>query len=203
MKRFHVAAAVLALATMQPAIADAKMKIYAMLAYVSPLAESDQTIGGVTDAVKASSEFGYNFGLEFRTGSLIGIELDYLYAQEDIEHDTAGLLGETTFQPISGTINFHVPLGVIDLYGGPTAAYVNWGDLEVSGAGSQLPSGGGSIEIESDFAFGVSAGADLAIGPRFAATGGLRWLSVEAEAEGGDATAVDPLFARIGIALLF
>jgi opacity protein-like surface antigen len=195
MNRSHVAAAVLALAVMQPAIAEAKMKLYAMMSYVSPLAESDQNVGGVTDAVKASSEFGYNFGLEFRAGSMIGIELDYLYAKQDVEHDTAGLLGETTFQPISGTLNLHFPLGGLDLYGGPTAAYVNWGDLEI-------PSGG-EVEIDPEFAFGLSAGVDIGVGPSLALTGGLRWLSVGAEPEGGDEVSVDPLFARFGVALLF
>jgi opacity protein-like surface antigen len=199
MKRLaFLATAVILLAVTQSAVADeSKFKIYGMLAYVAPLSETDQDVGGVTDAVKASSEFGYNVGVEFRAGSLLGLEFDYLYAKHDVEAETAGLLGETTFQPISGTLNLHVPVGNLDLYAGPTAAYVNWGDLEV-------PSGGADIAIDPEFAIGLSAGVDVAILPNLAATGGLRWLNVKAEPEdGGDALDVNPLFARFGVALKF
>lgn len=191
-------AAALSLAASAAIAQDAsKLKVYGMLAYVSPLSETDQDVNGVTDAVKASSEFGYSFGLEFRLTSLLGLEFDYLYAKHDVEHDTAGLLGETTFQPISGTVNLHVPIGNLDLYAGPTAAYVNWGDLE-------LPSGGGKVEIDPEFGYGVSAGADLTITPQIAATGGLRWLNVQAQPDGGgDALDVHPLFARAGLAIRF
>ena len=195
-----LAVATLALAFCQTAFAgdtNSKSKIYGTLAYVSPLAETDQNISGVTDAVKASSEFGFNLGLEFRTTILLGIELDYLYARHDLEHDTAGLLGETTFQPISGTLNLHVPLGNLDLYAGPTVAYVNWGDLK-------LPSGGGTVEIDAEFGYGISAGIDLEVLPSLAVTGGLRWLRLEAQPEGSsDALDVNPLFARVGVAAKF
>ena len=196
MKRTIAAAvAVLCLASTQSAQAEGKFKIYAMAAYVAPLSESNQNVGGVTDAVKASKEFGYNFGVEFRTGSLLGIELDYLYAEEDVESDAAGVLGETTFQPISATLNFHLPVPTLDLYGGPTVAYVNWGDMKVPSSPD--------VKIDAETAFGLSAGADLAIVPGFAVTGGLRWLSLKANPEGGSSVDVNPLFARVGIAAKF
>lgn len=193
---FVIALAAVAAVLPAPAAAS-QFKVYGMLAYVSPLSESDQDVGGVTEAVKASSEFGYNFGVEFRAGTLLGIEFDYLYARHDVEGDTAGLLGETTFQPISGTLNLHFPVAGFDLYGGPTAAYVNWGDLEA-------PSGGADLEIDPEFAIGLSAGLDLQLAPGIAATGGLRWLNLKAEpADGGEALDVNPLFARFGVALRF
>lgn len=198
MKRLLLfAVALLTLLPARSALAQTGFKVYGMLAYVSPLAETDLDFNGVTDAVKASSEFGYNFGLEFRLNSLLGLEFDYLYAKHEVEHDTQGLLGETTFQPISGTLNLHVPVGTLDLYAGPTAAYVNWGDLEV-------PAGGGDVKLDAEFAYGVSAGADLYITPAFAVTGGLRWLKVEVGPEDqGDPLDVNPLFARAGVALRF
>lgn len=198
MKRFIVyAVALLSLVSASSALAQPSLKIYGMLAYVSPLADSDIDINGVTDAVKASSEFGYNFGFEVRMNSLLGLEFDYLYAKQDVEHDTEGLLGETTFQPISGTLNLHVPVGMIDAYAGPTAAYVNWGDLEV-------PQGGGNVKLDAEFAYGVSAGADVQLTSMFAVTGGLRWLKLEASPEnGGTPLDVNPLFARVGVAAKF
>ena len=198
MKRLIVlAAAVLVAAIPREAQAEgSKYKLYGMLAYVAPLSESDQNIGGVTDAVKASSEFGFSFGGEFRASPLIGIELDYTYANQSIEHGQAGLLGETTFQPISATFNLHAPVGNLDVYGGPTAAYVNWGDLKA-------PSGGTDIKVDPEFAFGLSGGVDLNITQQFVATGGLRWLNLQAQAEGGNAVDVNPLFARVGVAVRF
>ena len=195
MKRSLLAAPVLlSLLTAVPSFAA--VKLYGMLAYVAPLAESDQTINGVTDAVKASSEIGYNFGLEFRVAPAIGLEFDYLYAKEELSADNAGLLGETTFQPISGTLNLHIPLGMLDAYGGLTAAYVNWGDLKT-------PAPGGDIKVDPEFAYGISGGLDVNLTPNLAATGGLRWLNLQAQPDGADAVDVNPLFTRIGLAWKF
>jgi opacity protein-like surface antigen len=199
MKRLlPLAAAILTLATTSTAIAqDSKFKLYAMLAYVAPLSETDQNVQGVTDAVKASDEFGFSFGGEYRASSLIGIEVDYLYAKQDVEANTAGVIGETTFQPISATLNLHFPLGTLDVYGGPTAAYVNWGDLEFAPSQDQE-----NVSIDPEFAFGISAGVDFNLGPQLAVTGGLRWLNVQAQPDGADdALDVNPLFARAGLAI--
>ena len=196
MKRLTaVAVAVLCLASTQAAQAAGKFKAYAMAAYVAPLSETDQNVGGVTEAVKASKEFGFNVGAEFRASSLVGLEVDYLYAKQDVEASTSGVLGETTFQPISATLNFHVPVSQFDLYGGPTVSYVNWGDLKVPSSPD--------VKLDAETAFGLSAGADVGIAPGFAVTGGLRWLSLKAKPEGGSEVDVNPLFARIGLAAKF
>lgn len=199
MKRSIAAAvALLCLVSTQAAHAQGKLKAYAMAAYVAPLSETNQDVGGVTDAVKASKEFGFNLGLEFKATSMLGIELDYLYAKHDVESDASGVLGETTFQPISATLNFHVPaMPKVDLYGGPTLAYVNWGDLEVTS------SPGTTVKIDPETAFGISAGADIGLAPTLALTGGLRWLNLKAKPEGGSEVDVNPLFARIGLAAKF
>jgi outer membrane protein W len=197
MKRFiPVAAAVVCLvAAAQAARAEGSFKLYAMAAYVSPLSETEQNVGGVTQAIKASQEFGFNFGAEFRASPLLGIELDYLYAKHEVEGSSAGVLGETTFQPISATLNFHLPAGMLDVYGGPTLAYVNWGDLEIPSSPT--------VEIDPETAFGLSVGADIGMAPAFAITGGLRWLSLKAQPQGGGSVDVNPLFARIGLAAKF
>lgn len=196
MKRVIAAAvAVLCLVTSQTAQAG-KFKGYVMAAYVAPLSETSQDVGGVTEAVKASKEFGFNVGAEFRATSMLGIEVDYLFAKHDVESDVAGVIGETTFQPISATLNFHVPAAKFDLYGGPTVAYVNWGDLEIPSSPA--------VKLDPVTAFGLSAGGDLDIAPGFAVTGGLRWLNVKAKPEnGGSEVDVNPLFARVGLAAKF
>jgi len=196
MKRL-IAVAAVAACLVYPKVgwAEGKFKAYVAAAYVAPLSESDQDFGGVTEAVKASKEFGFNFGAEFRASSMIGLELDYLYAKQDVEASTSGILGETTFQPISATLNFHVLASQFDVYGGPTVSYVNWGDLKVPSSPD--------VKLEATTAFGISAGADMGIAPRFAVTGGLRWLSLKAKPEGGSDVNVNPLFARIGLVAKF
>ena len=191
-------AAALALGLVHPASAsDSKLKLFGMVAYVSPLAKTDLDVGGVTDAVKASSEVGFNVGVELRLAPMIGLELDYLYAKHDLEHDQAGILGETTFQPISATANFHFPVSTLEVYGGPTVSYVNWGELKA-------PSGGTPVKIDPEVGYGVSAGADLNLTPQIAVTGGLRWLNLKAQPEGSpDALDVNPLFTRVGLAFKF
>ena len=193
-----LAVALLALASVQPAAAsDSKLKLFGAVSYVSPLAKTDMDVGGVTDAVKASSEVGFNVGLEVRVAPMLGLELDYLYAKHDLKHDQAGVLGETTLQPISATANFHLPVTNLELYGGPTVSYVNWGDLKAA-------SGGGTTKIDPEVGFGISAGADYNITPQVAITGGLRWLNLQAKAENStDALDVNPLFTRLGIAAKF
>jgi len=83
-----------------------------------------------------------------------------------------------------------------DLYGGPTVAYVNWGDLEVPSSPN--------VKLEAQTAIGLSAGGDFDIAPGIAITGGLRWLNAKAKPEaGGSELDVNPLFARVGIAAKF
>src|SRR5258708_29630299 len=81
-------------------------KLWAATTYVAPLSETDQNVGGVTAAVKASNEMGYEFGGEFRSG-LIGFAFDYLHARQDLQRDNVGLLGTTDFNPISASLLLH------------------------------------------------------------------------------------------------
>ena len=186
--------AVVALATLaSPAAAqkESSFLIYGMTSYVSPLAESNQNINGITDAVKASSEFGYSFGFEGMATPMLGLEFDYLYARHDIKHDTAGLLGETTFQPISATLNLHFPVGILDFHAGPTASYVNWGDLKLAS--------GSKSKLDAQMGYGASAGLDVMVTQKLGIRGGLRWLNVKAQpSAGGEALDVHPLFVRLG-----
>lgn len=189
------ALAATALFAVSPAAAGGwGFKLMAATTYVAPLSENQQNVGGVASAVRASNEMGYQFGAEFRTG-FIGIAFDYLHARQDIEHANAGLLGAADFNPISATLFLHVPTPVIELYVGPTASYVNWGDLDLSTGGTQ--------KLDAKYGYGISVGGDLAIARAVAVVGGLRWLKLDAEPKGGNTIAVDPLISHIGFALRF
>src|SRR5262245_940298 len=58
-------------------------KIYGGPAYVSPLDDDDITFGTVTDSLEGQSHVGWNLGLEGRFNKLLGIELDYVNANQD------------------------------------------------------------------------------------------------------------------------
>src|SRR5690348_10395159 len=150
-------------------------KLMAATTYVAPLSETQQDVGGVTAAVKASNEMGYQFGAEFRTG-LLGFAFDYQHARQDIKHANAGLLGSADFDPISATMYLHLPTPVLQLYAGPTASYVNWGDLQLSTGGTQ--------PLDAKVGYGISVGGDLPVARSAAVVGGLRWLKLQAKPGG-------------------
>jgi len=186
---------VIAIAVQPAAAQNNKFKIFAGMSYVSPLSDDDIDVEGVTEAVEASSEVGYTIGFEWRLGELMGIELDYLDATHDVEIGGV-VVGETGMAPLSATLNFHlINTKLIDLYLGPTVSYVSWDDIELTD--------GDSVPTDSETAFGASLGIDIGLGERFAIIGGLRYLQLDVTPEDGDGLAVDPLFARLGLAYRF
>lgn len=169
-------------------------KLWAASTYVAPLSQSDQNFGGVTAAVKASNELGYELGGEFRTG-LLGFALDRVHVRQELKREDAGRLGSADFDPVSATLYLHLPTPLLELYGGPTLAYAHWGDLE-------LPAGG-TEPLHSRVALGLSAGGDWSLLPLVAITAGVRWLKLDAEPARGGTIAVNPLVSHIGLALRF
>lgn len=181
-----------------PAVAHAGksygFQMWAATTYVAPLSQSDQNVNGITAAVKASNEMGYEFGAEFRTG-LIGLQFDYLHAKQDLEHDNAGLLGTAEFNPISATLKLHLPTPILELSAGPTVSYINWGDLDLRNGGTQ--------KLDAKIGYGLTVGADLPLGRSLAITSGMRWLKANAKPDGGNELAIDPLITHVGVALRF
>ena len=181
-----------------PALAEAppyRGKLFAAISYVSPLSESDQDFGGVVDSLEATEELGYEFGMAGRWSELVGFELSYVNATQDVEF-AGGTIGEIDFEPIAFTLEFHlVPSSFVDLWVGPTVAWVRWGDLELED--------GTEIETDAEEAFGATVGMDIALGRRLALTAAVRYLDADADLEGFQALDVDPLFARLGLAARF
>jgi len=172
-----------------------RTKIFAAAAYVAPLGESDHDFGGVVDSVKVADKLGWEFGLAGRWNRLIGFELSYLNATQDVEFDGT-TVGEIDLEPISATLEFHlVPTRFVDLWVGPTASWVRWSDLHLAA--------GGRIEGSADFAWGATVGLDIGLAEHLALTGAVRYLDANADLEGFDSLAVDPLFARVGLAVRY
>jgi outer membrane protein W len=180
---------------------DVNFKIFGAAAYVSPLSNDDITIDTITDSVEASDQVGYNLGFEWRMSKLFGLEVDYIDAKHDIEFGSM-TLGEANFQPLSATLNFHLIHGeVVDFYFGPTYSYVNWGDIDLN---DDVAPGEPDVATDAENAYGISVGLDFGIGETFAIVAGLRYLQLDITPEDeDDGVAVDPLIARLGVALRF
>lgn len=195
--RFRHLALVLALLALPSAARAGKtygFQMWAATTYVAPLSQTDQNVNGITAAVRASNEMGYEFGAELRSG-LIGLQFDYLHAKQDLEHDNAGLLGTAEFNPVSATLKLHLPTPILELSAGPTVSYINWGDLDLRNGGTQ--------KLDAKLGYGITVGADLPLGRSLAITSGMRWLKADAKPDGGNDIAIDPLITKVGVALRF
>lgn len=189
-------------AALPAAAQDTHVKIYGGPAYVAPLSDSNVTFGTVTDAVKAEQHVGWNFGIEGRPTKLIGIEIDYVRANQDVQFG-GQTIGDTDFSPLTATLNFHiVPTKYVDLYLGPSYSYVDWGDIRLNQTGQGLISTNG-LGTESDSAWGAALGLDIGLGKHVAITGGIRYIDTNLGVEGGPKLSVDPLVGRLGVAVRF
>jgi outer membrane protein W len=176
-------------------------KIYAGPAYVAPLSDSDITFGGVTDSLENENHVGWNVGIEGRFNKLIGIELDYVNADQDVKFG-GSTIGDTTFSPLTATLNFHlIHKKVFDLYLGPSYTYVNWGDIHVN-ANSSGVTGGSTVGTDSSHGWGVSLGIDSGW-EHFFFTGGLKYLNADLDLNNGQTADQKPLVARLGVGWRF
>lgn len=181
---------------------DTHFKIYAGPAYVAPMGDSSVTFGTVTDAVEAQKKVGWNLGVELRWSEMMGLELDYVNATQDVDFGGT-TIGEADFSPMTVTLNFHlVHTEVIDFYVGPSYSFINWGEIHLNANGGSI-TGSSDIGTDSTRGWGASLGLDVGLGQHFALTGGLRYLNADLELENGPSVKVNPLVARLGVALRF
>ena len=181
---------------------DTHFKIYGGAAYVAPSSDSDVTFGGITDTLKAERHVGWNLGVEGRFSHLMGIEVDYVRATQDVRFG-GSTIGTADFSPLTATLDFHlVHTKIVDFYLGPSYSYVNWGAIHLNVDGNDIT---GSSEIGTDSAhgWGASMGLDIGLGKHFAITGGVKYLNVDLELRNGPAVGVHPLMARLGAAVRF
>lgn len=204
-RKARVTALVLVLAATGPVMAqDNNFKIFGAAAYVSPLSDTTVTIGSVRDSVEESNELGWAFGFEWRWGKLLGLEVDYINSTQDVEFGGTKI-AEVDFSPISASLNIHViHTKLIDFYVGPTASYVDWGDIEVTGSAGNFNINR-NINTDSELSWGAQAGIDIGLGDHLAVTGGIRWLKLDLtpDQSGSEDLAVDPLISRVGLAWRF
>lgn len=178
-------------------------KVFGGPAYVAPLNDSNISFEAVTDSIKAQDHIGWNLGLEWRFVRLLGVELDYINAKQDVDFG-GSTIGDTTFQPVTASANFHlIPSEHFDFYVGPSFSWVNWGDIKLSTSGSDIVPPGTDTGLDSNTAWGAQLGIDFGFGEHFAVGAGLRWINAEMELNNGQTISVEPLIARITAAFRF
>ena len=175
---------------------DTHFKIYAGPAYTAPMSDSDVTLGTITDSIQAEKQVGWDFGIEGRFTKWIGLEVDYVNANQDVTFG-GSTIGDTTFSPLTATFNIHpVHTQVVDFYFGPSYTYVNWGDIHLNANGGGI-NGSSDIGTDSADGWGVSLGLDFGIGKHFVLGGGLKYLDVDLRMNNGQTADVKPLVARL------
>jgi outer membrane protein W len=181
---------------------DTHFKFYGGPAYVASMGDSDVTFGTVEDTIENESQVGWNLGFEGRFNDWVGIELDYVHANQDVSFG-GSTIGDTTFSPLTATLNVHVVhTKIFDLYLGPSYSYVNWGEIHLNANGGTIT---GSSEIGTDSAhdWGASLGFDVGIGKHFALGAGVKYLNVDLTMDNGQTAEVKPLMARLTAAFRF
>jgi outer membrane protein W len=173
---------------------DYDFKLFGGAANVAP--QSDSSLPGVANTVEASKENGWEIGGEWRATDRFGLEVAYFAAEHDVEANGTAI-GKIDLRPWTLTANFHLlSRDTFNWYVGPTLSYIDWSDVALAG--------GGRLNVDGETTYGVSTGLDLGFGDRVALQLGLRWLEASVESDAlPDEVAVDPLFARVGVAFRF
>jgi outer membrane protein W len=166
-----------------------------------------------------NSSVGGGLGIEYRASEHFGIEIGAVTGRVDDELGF-NLFGEEDFTlesslrvtPLLARLNFHLTPGHKgDLYLGPVAGWVSYGNLDVRvhvpGEGSILAD---RVKNKDGFAWGAHIGLDVPFGNRgFFFTSDATWLkaTVKPAAESAAAGALDfdldPVIVQVGFGYRF
>lgn len=172
--------------------------------------------------LEPDSAVGFWLGYERLFTDTIGLEVGVLYSSPDVKGTLDGTLylidngtnavieqmdvvvtediTDIDFTPVTVGANFHLTSGSdVDLYLGPFAAWVMYGDLTIDTE---------SVGIDDEFTWGAVVGVDVPLGARgWAFSGALRYMKASAEPEGSGPDDypldVDPWIVTVGAAKRF
>jgi outer membrane protein W len=170
----------------------------------------DNSAGGSTIA-GGNAALGVGVAVERRLSDRFGIELAAMFAKvpdTDVtdSHGQAAEIDEGPgFAPVSLSCNIHLtPERKVDAYVGPTVAFVTFGDFDLEVDEEIL-----SYEADNEFAWGVSAGADIHLGQRWSLHMAVSYLDLDmavsevGSADGPVVIGFDPLIVSAGATLRF
>lgn len=157
------------------------------------------------EVLEADNALGISFGYEHVFFDKVGIDFNVAYSKHDLKLTE---MGETTtigdiemMMPFTAGVNFHMVRNTfVDLYIGPFAGYVLFGDINPSGPEES------TYSINSDFSVGGVLGFDVAFtGKGFMFTSALKYMKVKAETDVADSEEldIDPWVLQIGLGYRF
>ena len=172
---------------------DYDWKLFLGGSYVAPLSKTDVTSLGTS--VKASSELGYEIGVEWKGTDRFGFEIAYLDANSDIKA-VNGKVGDISMRPWDFSAYFHIiDSNIFNWYIGPTLSYISWSDLKLTN-GAKLP-------VDSETTWGASTGLVIGLGQTFGIQFVLRYIDASIDAGLPQKIKVDPLFASVAVSFRF
>ncbi len=157
-----------------------------------------------------NAELGFTLAAEYRWTERLGLEIGAVYARSPDVDDKTGADGSEIgegpgFFPLLAGINFHlVDSDNLDLYAGPRAAFVSFGDfdLEIDGVRTDF-------EVDDEFAWGATIGLNYRVGgSRWAFLAEATYLDVDMKVtergtDSASVTGFDPLMVNIGASYSF
>ena len=181
------------IAQAQEDIGDYDWKLFLGGSYVAPLSKTDVTSLGTS--VKASSELGYEIGVEWKGTDRFGFEIAYLDANSDIKA-VSGKVGDISMRPWDLSLYFHIiDSNIFNWYIGPTLSYISWSDLKLTN--------GVTLPVDSETTYGASTGLVIGLGQTFGIQFGLRYIDASIDAGLPQKIKVDPLFASVAVSFRF
>ena len=177
---------------------DEDHRAFVAASWVSPQSDREFDFGASSGTVEVAGGLGWSLGGEWRWTRLMGLEAAYRRVTHDIEFD-GDAAGQTDVAAVDTSLLFHfLASDRVDLYGGPTISFMDWGDLDLDEDAAAL-TGEETLDIEGKSAWGLVAGADVGVSERLAVGFSLRWLNLEIDLGDLGEVGVFPFEARLGL----
>ena len=159
----------------------------------------------LNETLKVDNAVGLSFGFEHVFLDRYGIDLNLAFSKHDLKLTAEGLTEDVgdikMLVPLTAGFNFHMLRNrFVDLYAGPFAGYVYYGDIESKDDESA------SITVKNDFAYGAIFGLDASITKRgLIFTSAVKYIKTQAQPDIPDLDKIDldPWVVQAGLGFRF
>jgi outer membrane protein W len=183
------------------ALAETEQRFRIQGTWSHPLDELHESDGGADFTLGADDAFGLRLGYELLFADHWGVELAAGSTRHDIRaryEDESVKVARLRLTPITASVLYHfTPHAKADFYLGGGAAYVRYGDYEITFLGDDA-----SFDVDSDLTFALQTGVDVKLNDRWGLAGSLQWIDTDAKIE-DDKLPVSPLQVGAGVVLRF
>ncbi len=194
------------LLAMLPAVAVAQVegRFRIQGTWSSPTDEFREPDEGGDLVTRADGAVGARLGYELLLAGRWGVELAAGTSRHDIGEGRVGHgrqdVATLRVTPMTASVLYHfTPQAKADFYLGGGAAYVRYGDIELT---DPDVIGSHSLAVDADLTYVLQAGVDVKLNDRWGLSGGLQWIDTKAKIA-GQALPISPVVAGAGVALRF